>query len=599
MQRSLRLRLVNALVLPLLHVATVASAQTSFGLPLDGLAGDAVRVFGGPPNTTVTYVVTHTNAAVLGLSLSTSGPWSESVTVTVNLNGSGNGISQTFFVLGEQIGTSQVNGCPVGVTPPCGTSTQVNYTVATIASVELVAVNSPLDTNPNAGGGLRMFPDKTSPTDAVDRRRVRVRATLTAPVADITVYFRSFDLDDPSTNASPIDSNGSSASDNRGSPKGGTLFLGTTSTTGILQTFSNSSGIAEVELQVTMHPGDNFNVAVAVRAAVISGIAVGASGTSLVDGSGNALPTLRAQASQMVTVWRRLHVEMDSMGVVAGNSVQGTVTSAVANPALNRSDVVVDTNLEFRRFENGVITIAGVAYPVLINGVNTVAVQGIVPASAAGTSFVIVDDDDFNSNDAAQKDGDGGTEDVEVLSSTLSLMQDSDDPKLNVFAPAYIRPGHDGGGAPANNTGNLSFVLNVETGAVEAEINSGRNSGAAESDDFWVVYLLVSYQGRANADEDPSNEGASGGTTVSFATGHVATSAADVPRGGLGSLIYLEAMRDFGLLFPTITAPHEVGHQMGLADAPTGFGIMSAESSAFVDPHLNILRWRVKSPGQP
>ena len=598
MLRSLRLRFVSVLALPLLHIATVASAQTSFGLPLDGLAGDAVHVFGGPPNSTVTYVVTHTNAAILGLSLSTSGPWAESVTVAVNLNGSGDGVSQTFFVLGEQVGASQVNGCPVGVTPPCGTSTQVNYTVVTIASVELVAVNSPLDTNPNTGGGLRIFPDKTTPGDAINRRRVRVRATLTAAVADITIYFRSFDLDDPSTNSSPLDSNGSSASDNRGSPKGGTLFVGTASTTGILQTFSNSSGISEAELEVTMHPGDNFNVAVAVRGAVISGIAVGASGTSLVDGTGNALPTLRAQATQMLTVWRRLHVEIDSMGAVTGNSAQGTVTTAVANPALNRSDVVVNTSLELRRFDNGVITIAGVAYPVVINGANTITVQGLVPAGAAGASFVMVDDDDFNSNDGAQKDGDN-TEDVDALSATLSLMQDSDDPKLNVFAPAYIRSSHDGGGDPANNTGSISFVLNVPSGTVETQINLGRNSGAAESDDFWVVYLQVSYQGRPDADEDPTGEGASGGTTVSYATGHVATSAADVPRGGLGSLVYMETMRDFGLLFPTIAAPHEVGHQMGLADAATGFGIMSAETSAFVDAHLNILRWRVKSPGQP
>jgi hypothetical protein len=578
---------------------TLASAQTSFGLPLDGMAGDAVRVFGGPPNMTVTYSVTHTNAAVLGLSLSTTGPWSESLTVSVTLNASGNGVSQVFYVLGEELGASQVNGCPIGVTPPCGTSTQVDYTVVSVANVELLAIDSPLDSNPNAGGGLRVFPDKVSPSDSANRRRVRIRATLTAAVPDISVYFRSFDFDDPSTDATAVDSNGSSPNDNRGSPRNGTLYSGSSSTTGILGTFSNSSGLAEVELEVTLHPGDNFGVAVAVRGAVISGISVGASGTSLVDGSGNSLPTVRGKATQMLTVWRRLHIEVDSMAAVTGNMAQGLMTSSVPNPLLNRSDVVVNTALDFRRFEGGVLAIPGVGiFPVLINGINNIGVQGLVPTSASGLPFVLVDDDDFNSDDSTAKDGDDA-EDVDSLTTTFSLMQDSDDPAANAFAPAYIRPIYDGGGNTSNDSGRVPFVLNVASGSVETQINLGHDSEAAEGNDFWVVYMQVGYQGRPDADEDPNGEGATGGTSVTYATGHTATSEATVPRGGPGSLVYMETMRDFGLLFPTTAAPHEVGHQMGLADAPTGFGIMSAENTMFVDSHINVLRWRVKSPGQP
>jgi len=55
------------------------------------------------------------------------------------------------------------------------------------------------------------------------------------------------------------------------------------------------------------------------------------------------------------------------------------------------------------------------------------------------------------------------------------------------------------------------------------------------------------------------------------------------------------------------TAPHELGHQFGIdghaKKKPQGtdhYGIMSPnrESYEFVDEHLNILRWRVTSPGQ-
>jgi hypothetical protein len=48
------------------------------------------------------------------------------------------------------------------------------------------------------------------------------------------------------------------------------------------------------------------------------------------------------------------------------------------------------------------------------------------------------------------------------------------------------------------------------------------------------------------------------------------------------------------------TAAHEVGHQFGLAGDVAGYHIMSTyEVLDFVDTHLNVLRWRVKSPGQP
>jgi hypothetical protein len=50
--------------------------------------------------------------------------------------------------------------------------------------------------------------------------------------------------------------------------------------------------------------------------------------------------------------------------------------------------------------------------------------------------------------------------------------------------------------------------------------------------------------------------------------------------------------------------PHELGHQFGLAgDKPNpDFGIMSDEgvgtSLRFFYGHINIMRWRIKSPGE-
>src|SRR5262249_10178369 len=53
---------------------------------------------------------------------------------------------------------------------------------------------------PAFGGGYRFFPDAASyATRSQSRNIVRVRATVTDGAAGVPVYFRSFDVDDPST----------------------------------------------------------------------------------------------------------------------------------------------------------------------------------------------------------------------------------------------------------------------------------------------------------------------------------------------------------------------------------------------------------------
>jgi len=114
-----------------------------------------------------------------------------------------------------------------------------------IVSVEWVAVNSPLDSNPNGGGDSRIYPGKQNPTDTVDRTKVSAKATISPAVAGQVVYFRMFDVDDPSANTMPIDDE-TKGSDNRGSPSAGTL-----SATSAL---TNGNGEATVELTVTSRP---------------------------------------------------------------------------------------------------------------------------------------------------------------------------------------------------------------------------------------------------------------------------------------------------------------------------------------------------------
>ncbi|MBX3297783.1 MAG: hypothetical protein KF762_18960 [Acidobacteria bacterium] len=128
----------------------------------------------------------------------------------------------------------------------------------------------PIDANPNAGGGLRIFPDKKTPNETVDRRRIRVKAQYSQMTAGIRIYFRNFDVDDPSADTAPIDANDNpsvkAGNDNRGnvdgnsSTKAGVLTApsgssGCQTYSSGLSCLTDSSGIATVDFVVTMQPG--------------------------------------------------------------------------------------------------------------------------------------------------------------------------------------------------------------------------------------------------------------------------------------------------------------------------------------------------------
>ena len=79
------------------------------------------------------------------------------------------------------------------------------------------------------------------------------------------------------------------------------------------------------------------------------------------------------------------------------------------------------------------------------------------------------------------------------------------------------------------------------------------------------------------------------------------TSASGVPKGGVGSLIYVEGEKEGLSGVPNIhelTIPHEIGHQFGLTHDMEGLMDIGGGSNSFSQNHLNLLRWRSTSPGQ-
>jgi len=325
-------------------------------------------------------------------------------------------------------------------------------------------------------------------------------------------------------------------------------------------------------------------------------------------------------------------MEVDSMGPVDSNKIQGSVLGvsyaiacgifACPPGTVTAYSIDVDHEDQVARVDNGGrMVIGGVSYPVvgLANSVHglDVIIAGLegVPFPS-GTTFTLFDDDDYNENDIGNVDGDEG-EDVNAIEiagmeerNTFSLMRNSDDPAKNIYAAAYIRPVYDGAGEPGNTNNQTSeiFFTNIPSANnnntnILAQFSQGSKDN--ENDAYWVAYVQLCYQGDETADNDPNSESGEAGITlqqgpsVDFITSSAFLEGAFSP----GSLVYMEVMKDIAVERSSnarkAVAPHEVGHQFGIAgDNPFfAFGIMNPGGSpVFVPEHLNLLRWRVHSP---
>ena len=138
--------------------------------------------------------------------------------------------------------------------------------------------------------------------------------------------------------------------------------------------------MATVELTVGTQPGDNYKAAASVTATYLNAVVIDT--VNLKDGTGVALPTDNAKVTDLLTVWRTVHIERDSMGVVTGNTVSGNIVALLPAGASNTTakEVTVSNDLDDGsknldsavadngRFEKGEITVAGVNVIAALDG---------------------------------------------------------------------------------------------------------------------------------------------------------------------------------------------------------------------------------------
>lgn len=460
-----------------------------------------------------------------------------------------------------------------------------------IAGVFWEAMDSALDANPNTGGGQRIFPDKDDPLDPLTHQNVRVLAYVCPAMEGVTVYFKSFDIDDPSANSSPVDSNGSNGSDNRGTPKQGTLSA--------TSAVTDATGIASVVLSVTKQPGDNFRVAASCDEAAL---------TSLNDNNvpANNEPEIAGfsgRVSEMLTVWRRLWIEMDSMGGFGSSKPSPDATFAVGeqwflnDPVSGQSTLRLTGRLpEVANFYTGGFISNNITGPVSFDIVSNtdfffpskdrITITGVPDnpqrLQFLGYDFFVRDDDDRYLPSSF-------TPPLPRLDLLTAWVEDR-------YKPAYIQL-EDGVAWNSNST--VPTELNSDPSSPSTVLDDAKNLD--DNADFWAHLVVAAYQGKTSEDRDPDTDPLIPAVTV--------------PAREL-TAIYAEVVRD--ILKNSIAPPaspasaefkirktfdetvaHEIGHPPGgqseTSDHQEG-GLMgeSATGSNFTPPTLNRFRNAIK-----
>lgn len=524
------------------------------------------------------------------------------------------GVQHTVYAYGQDITAGQP------ATLLTGSPKTFNISPAVESTVMIGLPESPLTANPNSGGGLRIYPHKRTPTDTDNRSYVRIKAKISPAIAGVPVYFRSYDMDEPGTDSLPLDRNGTNSGDDNRISSFNEIYCAVNpivncsiSPGNTYYAVTDGSGEAVIYFSVgDTAPGDNFAVAASTKETDVSQAA--SVGLAVRDDTTGKIFRTGIDRTEMLTAWRRLHVEVDSMGLVQYNLEKGKVgNSVVVQPGTSSRLTIGSRLLDPRRFEGGKMYLRdGNILGVKSNSNTDVSVfTDTNPISVtAGTPFSLYDDDDFNSDNLLNGfDADNG-EDVSALPDTFSLMQENDDQDCsdgicNVFAAAYIVPEYSW--ATPYNTSDIPFVQNVSTtqrDTIKAQIERGRYATSGEDDDFWVVYVQIAYQPTVEEDCDPNRGACTAGISVGsiFDVDNV-TNEAQVPTGSQGSLIFIESTRDGNDTSNNLrlkAAPHKIGHQFGInGDDASPFLMGYSPGLMFEDKHLNVIRWRRKSPGVP
>jgi len=396
--------------------------------------------------------------------------------------------------------------------------------------------------------GKRYFTDGADKNATFHRTRINIKVKM-AGAAGKSVKLKAFDVDDPTPaewDAVPAvidtnDTNGPTGNDNTTTG----VFAGTfsTSTTNIITTTLDGNGMATVEFITTQKPGANFRIAAQLTdsAGELDALQVTNLATAkYVSADAKPVRSFSGIVSPMLTIWRKLYIEVDSMEAapnpIPEDRVTGTITS-FADDTPNYGTVRLSLSVGLpdvaNRFEYGNLSVAGVDLLMRANSDNLLSndtvdvfkAGGITAAQLVGQSFMLTDDDNrFNDLHGWQE---------LPLDSTHAALVQAIRPK---YAPAFIEI-MDANAAGLNPNPHISFGLDehIQNAAIPDVFNDSKDLDGNKY--FWAHTVTYGFQPKASEDGDPFSEGLKYGATPFELTGN--------GFEGLGySAIYIESIRE-------------------------------------------------------
>jgi len=360
-------------------------------------------------------------------------------------------------------------------------------------------------------GGKQIFPGKRSPEDDTpeNRRQVDLVATVTPPIADVQVYFKVWDVDDPFDqlhgpnavdpcpntpeneaeipNVELID-NDRDGPDNRPVPEQPMTFSATTTVRA--GPFGELISEAIVTVTVSMQPGNNYRAAASAipdvfgpDAQVTQTAADELSVQQYPDGTfhhfggfdGYQVPVVW---SKMLTVWRTVWLELDSMAEGSDISYTGAIDEIVDNSP-HTGDGTVELDVpdinDDGRFEGGTMTVAG-----------------------SGSVYTIIDnvdmfvDDDYTMSTLVAAGDDGAMATVvDDDTAVLPRTPDADTAVMNAkYKNCYVEFREDESARDNNN----AFVATIANDANVIRDKGMENADLVPAQDFWAVHIVTCYQ---------------------------------------------------------------------------------------------------------
>ena len=312
--------------------------------------------------------------------------------------------------------------------------------------------------------------------------------------------------------------------------------------------------------------------------------------------------------SPMLTVWRRLHLEVDSMEAVTNSGSEANFESGIVRSYLNNAPVsgqsVLGLSLDLRgsdnAYENGRIEITNVGtFNVVRNIDRWFAGDDAILSATPGTNviakgFRIYDDDDRF---------------LSTIGLASALPKDNESPNIvqsirPVFFLAYI----DVTNANAMNLNprkRISFKRNVALNKFDIYgdvFADGKD--VSDSTGFWAHTLVFGYQPSSTKDLDPNNEhpdfGISPEPTLAYQAGISVVFIEIIRDTAIDQLVANQNLPQFYLNYRTEytnwisgIAAHEIGHspgRQGPDDDHNEDGLMNAAGQAITSFSAKTVR---------